>query len=230
MKICRNCGAELADFVSFCDACGMRQLGVQRASTPRAYQVSRRPAYQAPQEEGLDPLRVGVVLLIIGLVVGFGVGAVMFGALAGSGSQITITQHVTLTSLMTSAQQTPVTQTQFVTVTQTIPGTTIATSMTTSSGMAGWREVKRFTGSADTTTEPFNIPATTWRIRWSYSSPQATSFSFFVYQVGQSAYVEAVSSYAASASAGIDIKRGQANFYLSITTRANYEIIIEAPI
>jgi hypothetical protein len=239
MKICNNCGVELADFTVFCDACGARQPSAQRVSMPRAYQPIQRRTYQTSEGEGWDPIRLGVALLIIGFLVGFGVGAVTFNVLAGSGSQTTTTQRSTLTGLTTSPQQTPVTQTPFVTVTQTTPQTAVTTSMTTpvaTTSMttpvatAGWREIKRFTGSADMTTEPFNIPATMWRIRWSYSSPQTTSFSFFVYEVGQSAYVSAVSSYTLGASSVTNISKGQSNFYLSITTRANYEIIIEVPI
>jgi hypothetical protein len=222
MKICSNCGAELTDFAAFCDACGMRQPSAQMVTTPYAY----RPTYQTSQIESIDPLRLGVVLLIIGFLAGSGVGVAMFSALAGSGSQTTVTQRVIVTSMMTPP---PVTQTQFFTVTQTIPQTTITTSMTTSLATAGWREIKRFTGSADMTTEPFDIQATAWRVRWSYSSPQATSFSFVVYQVGQSAYVQAVSSYATGASSVTNINKGQASFYLSIITRGNYEIIVEVP-
>lgn len=230
MKICNNCGVRLADFAMFCDACGARQPSAQRVSTPRAYQPTQRRTYQTSEGEGWDPLRLGMALLIIGFLVGFGVGAVTFSVLAGSGSQTTTTQRATLTSSMTSPQQTPVTQTPLVTVTQTTPQTATTTSMTTPMATAGWREIKRFTGSADMTTDPFNIPATMWRIRWSYSSPQTTSFSFFVYEVGQSAYVSAVSSYTLGASSVTNISKGQSNFYLSITTRANYEIIIEVPI
>jgi hypothetical protein len=230
MKICNNCGVELADFTVFCDACGARQPSAQRVSMPRAYQPIQRRTYQTSEGEGWDPIRLGVALLIIGFLVGFGVGAVTFNVLAGSGSQTTTTQRATLTSSMTSPQQTPVTQTPLVTVTQTTPQTATTASMTTPVATAGWREIKRFTGSADMTTEPFNIPATMWRIRWSYSSPQTTSFSFFVYEVGQSAYVSAVSSYTLGASSVTNISKGQSNFYLSITTRANYEIIIEVPI
>ena len=246
MKVCRNCGVRLADYAMFCDACGMRQPTAQRVAVQRAYQPVQRRTYQTSGEEGWDPIRLGLALLIIGFLVGFGVGAVVFNVLAGSGSQPTTTQRATLTSLMTTSQQPPVTQTPFVTVTQTSTQTTVTTSpqtaitispqmttttsVTTPMATAGWREIKRFTGSADMTTDPFNIPAAMWRIRWSYTSPQATSFSFFVYEVGQSAYVNAVSSYTLGASSVTNIGKGQSNFYLSITTRANYEIIIEVPV
>ena len=200
----------------------------------RAYANRRRREQKICEAKGMEryylekadlPRFVGI-LLVIGALLGVGIGAIVF-----SGSQTTITQRVTVTNMITSLQQIIVTQTQFttivntqyVTATQTAPQTSAATIAT------GWREIKRFTGNADTTTEPFNVPSTTWRIRWSYSSPQATSFSFFVYKVDQTAYVEAVSSYATGASSATYINKGQANFYLSITTLANYEIIIETP-
>lgn len=114
-----------------------------------------------------------------------------------------------------------------ITITQTVTQT--IASMTTSTATTGWREIKRFTGSVGRTTEPFNVPVTMWRIRWSYSSSQATVFGFFVYQVGQITYVESVSSYTAGASSVTYIYKGQADFYLSIITHASYEIVIEVP-
>lgn len=159
-----------------------------------------------------------MVLLLVFFMVGFGVGAVSF-----SGLQTTVTKSLIVTSLLTSLQRVTETRTQFTTITQTVMNTSVVTSAT------GWREIKRFTGSAEMTTEPFNVPVTTWRIRWSYNSSQPAVFSFFVYQVGQIGYIESVSSYTAGGSSVTYIYKGSSDFYLKITTGVPYTIIVEVP-
>jgi hypothetical protein len=94
---------------------------------------------------------------------------------------ITVTKTETNTSYVTTIQTLPTTI--FITVTQE------ATTPTA----AGWREIKRFSGSSDMTTEPFTVPTATWRIKWSYGTSQYAHFSFFVYPLGETVkYVESI--------------------------------------
>jgi hypothetical protein len=163
-----------------------------------------------------DVLRFVGLLLLTGSLIGVGIGAITF-----SGSQTTITQRLTVTNVVTSLQQIQVIQTQFVTITQT--------SMTTSAATTGWREIKRFTGSATLTTEPFAVSSNMWRIKWSYGPAQSAFFSFFAYQVGESMYVDMVSSGTPSGSGTTYIYKGPGDFYLKIISGVPYTIIVEVP-
>jgi hypothetical protein len=164
----------------------------------------------------INVMRVSVILLLIGTAIGFGIGAATF-----SGQQTTITQRLTTTNTVTSLQQLLVTRT----TTQTVLQTT-STPATT----GGWREIKRFTGSASTTTEPFNVPATMWRITWTYGTSQYASFGFFVYQVGGTSYEESASSATPSGSSVTYVYKGPGDFYLKIlSANVDYTISIEVP-
>ena len=75
MKICRNCGRQLSDLAQFCEACGQPQ--------PRT--AISRPS--------LGPWIIAAVLLLVGVAVGFGMGAAAF-----TGSRASVTQSLTVTN------------------------------------------------------------------------------------------------------------------------------------
>jgi hypothetical protein len=187
------------------------------AYPPVAYAPLARQMAFSPAEQR-NRWWLAYVLLLVGLLVGFGVGAVLF-----SGSLGMATQNVTVTSVVTSMQRVTETRTQVTTVGQTVTNTIAIT------GTGSWREIARFTGTVDKTTDPFNVPGATWRIRWSYTSSQPALFTFFVYRVGQSQYVESASGYTTGGSSILYIFEGQTNFFLQIVTNQNYEIIVEVP-
>jgi hypothetical protein len=113
---------------------------------------------------------------------------------------------------------------QTITVTQTV-------TMATSTATTGWREVKRFAAASDMTTEPFSVPSTMWRIKWSYGNSQFALFDMTVYTVGQAMWVESVGPVQTPAGSGITyIYKGPGDFYLKISVaNAAYIIIVEVP-
>ena len=75
MKICSNCGSQLADSAQFCHVCSQPQ----------------------PTRPKLGPWIIAVVLLLVGLAVGSGIGAVAF-----AGSRTVVTESLTVTSTTTN--------------------------------------------------------------------------------------------------------------------------------
>jgi hypothetical protein len=163
-------------------------------------------------------------LLLIGAAIGVGAGWAIFS------NPQTTTQNVTVTSVVTSMQQITVTQSLLVTITQTASVTQTTSNIPTSTIPSGWQEIKRFSGSSDTTTQPFQVPSDSWRIRWSYSTSQNAAFSFKVYNLGDPTNpVETVETSGPSGSGTRNIK-GPATFYLKIVAASiDYVVIIEVP-
>jgi len=100
---------------------------------------------------------------------------------------------------------------------------------------ANWQTVTTITGSADQTTDYFNIPRNEWRLTWSYtpdpSYPQYAAFGFFVYPKGENAiYVDSVSANGNSQTSGASyVHEGSKDYYIKILAGniPNYTIKIE---
>ena len=148
------------------------------------------------------------------------IGSVSLGFVAGNRMQGPTIQTITKM------------ETMFRTVTE--PARTIYVPTTVvlgmSSPMAGaWREIKRFSGSADMTTELFHVPAKMWRVNWSYGTSEHAYFSFWVCVLPEYS-VESVSSSGPSGSSVTYIYKGPGDFYLKIlVANVQYTIVIEAP-
>ena len=167
-----------------------------------------------------------MILLLVGAAIGFSAGWAIF-----SSQQTAATQSLTVTSVVTSLRQITVTQSLLATVTQTASITQTTSNIQTSTAVSGWQEVKRFSGSSDMTTQPFQVPSESWRIRWSYSTSQNAVFSFKVYNLGDPVNpVESIDTSGPSGSGTRNITKGPATFYLKILAASiDYVIIIEVP-
>lgn len=182
---------------------------------------------------------VPLILAAIVFSTGFLVGNVIQGPLVLVSKT---TEIETLTSVMkqTEIEKATVTTSVVFTITRTEVTTSVYISTfirtmvipTTPTYPGGvWREIIRFSGSADMTTQPVYVPSTMWRIRWSYGTSQYAAFAFYVYPLGETAiYVESVSSSTPSGTGTTYVYKGPGNFYLKIlAANIQYTIIVEAP-
>jgi len=92
-----------------------------------------------------------------------------------------------------------------------------------------WNTIATFTGSTSKTTELFSIPSDTWRIKWTYTGGSGTVFGFYAYPQGHSIfYEESLFTIGPSQSDTTYVYDGPDNYYLKVTTDAEWTIIIEA--
>jgi len=166
----------------------------------------------------------GVIALLLASMLfasGFMIGNVTHGPWVVTVERTEL-QTIVSTAFRTVTEPSPAARTIYVPFTVTVGATSPA--------IGGWREVTRFSGSSYMTTEPFHVPATMWRIKWSYGTSQYAGFGFFVYLLGQEYSVESVSSSGPSGSSVTYIYKGLGDFYLKIlAANIQYTIIVEAP-